>query len=50
MKEDGQTRRRCHRHERGDSPWHCKECQLSFCHTGLSDTDLLPQIPYAILE
>ena len=44
IKENGQTRRRCHycynhRHERHDSPWHCKECQLSFCHTGLPDTD-----------
>lgn len=44
IKESGQTRRRCHycykyRHERHDTPWHCKECQLSFCHTGFPDTD-----------
>ena len=39
IKENGQTRRRCHRHERRASPWHYKECQLSFCHTGLPDTD-----------
>ena len=44
IKESGQTCRRCHycykyRHERHDTPWHCKECQLSFCHTGFPDTD-----------
>ena len=44
IKESGQTCHRhhyCynHRHKRCDSPWHSNECQLSFCHTGLLDTD-----------
>lgn len=55
MKESSETHCRCHycykyRQERHDTPWHCKECQLFICHTGLPDTDCFLKIPYVTLE
>ena len=41
--DDTPVRRRCwycqhHKHQRRDTPWFCRECQIHLCHTGVPDT------------